>query len=136
MKNVSLEFQELLGGAGDANVEVEHDAFAKFQQDAELAGALNVRGAHQHVTNLRAEAAPVNTAVANHYKKLAAEAELKTATDDPQKLEKRAGRKVVFGKADDPRVATETDVAKFTGSSLVAEMDADGRIFRITEVAE
>lgn len=49
------------------------DALDKFLADAELGAKLG-RGGHQRVENLKAELAPLDAAVATHYKSLAARA--------------------------------------------------------------
>src|SRR5882762_3184040 len=90
-------FFKRLYGLDDAPVEAEvsdvPDQLDKFLEDAHIAAALHLGpSSHQHVHNFQIEAQERDEAIANHYKRIAKEAEKITppAGTDPQALAKRA----------------------------------------------
>ncbi len=104
--NIDFGLPDILGGAADDEIltdlpgdtEEASDVpcpVTKFFQTAQLAATTNLgRSAHQHVHNFAVELAPLDAAVAAHYKKLAfAVTKKKPAPaaaggDDPHALEK------------------------------------------------
>ncbi len=110
----------------------------KLLEASKLAAATNLgrSAAERLVHNFALQSAPLDTAVAVHYKKLAASATKKepvTPAGDPHRMEKRA-RRVVAGDANDTRKVARTDVTKYsTGKILTAEIAEDGEVIRVVE---
>jgi hypothetical protein len=126
---VPLELSEILYGADDQRADLSAvedestggsrvpDGLEKFFKDAEFAAAA---GGVEHVENLEAQTASVNTRAEQIYKTIADDAE-KKVTADPQSLAKRDSGKVA-------RVET-TKYA--SGREVIAEIDEDGAVIRV-----
>jgi hypothetical protein len=101
--SVPLELKQIFDRADDpiALEEVHDDAFTKFLADAELAASFGGRSGHQHVANFREETSQLDKDLAAHYRKLASEAEKKSApAPASDELRKRFGgsEKTLFRK--------------------------------------